>query len=37
MDVGIIPEAGDLKTIPAQHLDWLIGTGRTANMQQCFH
>ena len=37
MDIGVVPISRHLKMIRAQHLDALIGTGRTANMEKCFH
>ena len=33
MDVGIEPEAADFDFIPPEHLNALVGTGRTANVQ----
>ena len=32
MDVGIVPKTGGFNTVGAQHLNALVGTGRTAGM-----
>ena len=37
VDIGIIPESRDLKTVGAQNLNGLIGAGRAADMKQRFH
>jgi len=37
VDIGVIPKAGDLYFVTAQHLDALIGAGGAADMQKRFH
>jgi hypothetical protein len=37
VDVGIVPKAGNLQTVPTKHFNRLIGTGSAADMKQCFH
>jgi hypothetical protein len=37
VDIGIVPEAGDLHAVSSQHLDALVGAGCAADVQQCFH
>ena len=37
MDIGVVPVAGNLEAVGAEHIDGLVGTGGTTNMKQGFH
>ena len=37
MDIGIVPEAGDLQSVAPQDIDALVGAGSAADVQQRFH
>jgi hypothetical protein len=37
MDIGIVPEAADIKPLSAKRVDALIGAGGAADVQKCFH